>query len=279
MIHLIGGGGFIGRHIQKLSANLPISVWSHNSIYDHKLFNLSNPNTWNQLINEMPQRAVLLSWPGLPNYDHSHHLTTNLPNSFTLVKRLAESGLKELVVAGTCYEYGIQNGCLYPDILTSPCTLYGIAKDALCKSLQLLCKSYDMRLCWARIFYPYGEDQSSQSLMPSLINAARRNETTFQLSSPGLIRDFVSVEDVAYQLIQLLQSKSAYGIFNCASGKPTSIKTFAEEIIKKFNLDITLIYSHLQKRHTEPVEFWANMDKWDHFNLTTKKDYGGHGSY
>ncbi len=41
------------------------------------------------------------------------------------------AGFKHLLVAGTCFEYGLQNGCLHEELTPNPVTPYGLAKDSL----------------------------------------------------------------------------------------------------------------------------------------------------
>ena len=67
---------------------------------------------------------MLLSWPGLPNYNEIFHVTRNLTACIALFEQLAASGLKRILVAGSCYEYGLQNGPLKEDQPTDPQSCY-----------------------------------------------------------------------------------------------------------------------------------------------------------
>ncbi|MBN1983899.1 MAG: NAD(P)-dependent oxidoreductase, partial [Chitinivibrionales bacterium] len=80
-----------------------------------------------------PDRVIHLSWHGLPNYNKLHHIEENFINNFFFLKNLIEHGLKNLTTIGTCFEYGIVNGCLSEEMDTNPVTYYGIAKDTLRK--------------------------------------------------------------------------------------------------------------------------------------------------
>ena len=48
------------------------------------------------------------------------------------------AGTKRVLVAGTCFEYGIQSGPLSEDLPTFPANPYGLAKDTLRKLLEAL---------------------------------------------------------------------------------------------------------------------------------------------
>ena len=79
---------------------------------------------------------IHLAWGGLPNYRSLHHVETELPAQYRFLRGLVEAGLQSLVVAGTCFEYGMQSGPLDEEQPTRPETPYGFAKDTLRRELQ-----------------------------------------------------------------------------------------------------------------------------------------------
>ena len=56
------------------------------------------------------------------------------------VEALVNFGCKNIVVTGTCYEYGNINGCLEENLKVDPNNLYAIAKDSLRRSIQIICE-------------------------------------------------------------------------------------------------------------------------------------------
>ena len=169
-IHIIGSSGFIGKSVirEAISRNIDYKQWSHSSCDKKDYFNLLETDSWSLLMNSQPSTAILLSWPGLPNYSKAFHLNQNLPACMHLIDSLYKVGLKKLVVAGTCYEYGLQNGALKEDQLTDPINAYSIAKDSLRRYIFNNKTYSSLSCCWARIFYPYGLGQNPNSLLPSL---------------------------------------------------------------------------------------------------------------
>jgi nucleoside-diphosphate-sugar epimerase len=269
---LIGGNGFIGKSIQNIVTPRKLICFSHTQSCKEFYFDLNNRASWKNLISSAPKRVILLAWPGLDNYESPAHVTKNLPNSFSLVEELVNRGLKEIVVAGSCYEYGLQSGCLHPDTPTKPTSFYGIAKDALNMSLSLLCYRHSVRYCWTRIFFPFGEGQREASLVPALISAARAGQKTYKLGSKDLVRDFIHVQDVASRLVQLIQSNSSKGNFNCGSGQPVTLRTFVEMIIKQHDLAIEPLFDLIPLRPAEPFAYWADMENWSNVDSLAKSD-------
>ena len=269
---ILGSNGFIGKAVQRISHRDYTECYSHSSSRKDKNFDLKDPNTWADVIRNAPERVILLAWPELEDYDAFTHVTQNMPNAVKLVRRLIEKGLKELVVAGTCYEYGLRSGCLSPNASTSPINMYGIAKDSLNKVLSLICNQSNIRYCWVRVFFPYGKDQRQSSLVPSLITAAQCGHKTFELGPRDLIRDFIPVDQAAYRLLQLIHSEDAHGIFNCGTGRPISIRSFVEKLITEYSLEIEPVFNVKIQRPSEPLAAWADMENW----VCIKKLKGNH---
>src|SRR5690606_23951519 len=80
-----------------------------------------------------PDHAVILAWKGLPDFRNAIHLTYSYPYASILLKKLKEDGVKNISIAGTCLEYGLQEGALSVNTETEPVTNYGLAKDLLRK--------------------------------------------------------------------------------------------------------------------------------------------------
>jgi dTDP-6-deoxy-L-talose 4-dehydrogenase (NAD+) len=261
-IHLLGSEGFIGRAMQREAGEHALHCWSHQSSDPSHHFDLLDSSTWESLLSTNPSHVILLAWPGIPNYQETFHVTRNLPASIALIEQLAEAGLKRLVVAGTCYEYGMQNGPLREDQLVDPLNCYAIAKDALRRVMSTTMDSKRLQWCWLRIFYPYGEGQNPRSLLPSLTKAIQKGDQTFAMSSGRQIRDFIHVDQVARQLLALASCNHAFGIYNGGSGWPRSLLEIAEATIETHKSPIRLKKGALPDRSDEPLAFWADMGKF-----------------
>jgi nucleoside-diphosphate-sugar epimerase len=260
-IHLLGSEGFIGRAFQTQASEVDLCCWSHSKTGNSSYFDLLNPSSWEPLLRLQPTNVVLLSWPGLPNYNEPYHVTRNLPACIDLIERLATSGLKRIAIAGTCYEYGLQHGPLKENQPTDPQNCYAIAKDSLRRVLEKRCAFYGIQWSWARIFYPYGNGQNPKSFLPTLDQAIENGESEFQMSSGRQLRDFIPVEDVAARLLCLAQHPDAFGVYNIGSGHPLSLREMAEGRIARFSSNIRLALGIYPDREDEPTAFWADTTK------------------
>jgi dTDP-6-deoxy-L-talose 4-dehydrogenase (NAD+) len=228
---------------------------------EQNIFDLLVPESWEALADARPECVVLLAWPGLPHYQEPYHVTRNLPLSLQLVLKLVDSGIRRIVIAGTCYEYGLKNGQLVEHHATQPVNQYAIAKDCLRKSIEALAAQLRFEYQWLRIFYPFGEGQNPNSFLPSLDRAIERGDHAFEMSSGRQIRDFLPVEDVARHLVVLATHLSASGTYNSGSGVPASLREIAERRIKERASSISLRLGVYPDRWDEPLAFWADMSR------------------
>ncbi|MFA6103030.1 MAG: NAD(P)-dependent oxidoreductase [Victivallaceae bacterium] len=208
-----------------------------------------------------PEMVIHLAWSGLPNYSAPFHIEENLPANLSFLKSFIENGVKKIAVAGTCYEYGLQEGCLAEDAPSNPVTMYGLAKDTLRRSLELLIGNSSVRFNWIRIFYLYGPGQNSRALIPLLEHAVQRGEKVFNMSGGAQLRDYLPVEQAAGYICKIALQDKIRGIVNCCSGNPVSIKNLVESRIKELNAGIALNLGYYPYPEYEPMAFWGNSDK------------------
>ena len=160
------------------------------------------------------------------------HIEKNLFNNYQFIKNLVANGLKDITITGTCFEYGMVNGCLSEDIQTNPSNSYAIAKDSLRKFIEELKKQYKFNYKWIRLFYMYGEGQSEKSLVALLEKAIQNDEKEFNMSGGEQLRDYLHIQEVVYNILKIaLQNKIDNQIINCCSGKPISIRKFVENYL------------------------------------------------
>lgn len=208
-----------------------------------------------------PETLIHLAWPGLPNYGESFHMETNLVNDLAFLRNLITHGLGDATVAGTCFEYGMREGCLAEDDDPSPTNCYGEAKDTLRRNLEELGKQYEFRLKWVRLFYMYGDGQSPNSLIPQLARAVERGDAAFDMSPGDQQRDFLPIEKVAHNLCAIALQKKITGVINCCSGRPIEVKDFVAGYCRERGLDIELNLGAYPYSSMEPRNFWGSTEK------------------
>jgi nucleoside-diphosphate-sugar epimerase len=277
-ILVTGATGFVGKYVVNKLKNInsiEIIVTSTDQQKLEKYFS-NNPNIkiisyniYDQINNSLnlfdyfqkPDKLIHLAWKGLPNYGNPDHININLPADFLFLKNLISNGLKDITVSGTCFEYGNQEGKLNEDIYPNPLNYYSLAKDTLRRMLEIYKLSNPFQLKWTRLFYIYGKGQNSSSIIPQLENALERGETVFNMSGGEQIRDYLPVEDVATNLIDISIQNEIDGIINICSGIPCKVKDLVEEYLNKEKKNIKLNLGYYPYSKFEPMNFWGDNKK------------------
>lgn len=218
-----------------------------------------NENTYKLF--HSPDIMLHMAWEGLSDYKSSALVEKTLVAHSAFLRNIIDKGLKNLAVTGTCLEYGLKEGCLNEETPTEPVTNYGIAKDTLRKFLQQLKVQYRFNFNWLRLFYMYGQGQHPKSLIPQLEQAILNKQPSFDMSKGDQQRDYLPVEKVAEYIVDIALKQKDFGVVNCCSGKPVTVKSFAEEYLSKKNAKIQLNLGAHPYPDYEPFAFWGDNSK------------------
>ena len=269
-----GATGFIGNYVINeliknyqhdiiaTSSNMnkaQLSEWfSHVKYYEYDMNNEHN-NCFEYF--QQPDLMIHLAWQGLPNYKDLFHFENNLYSNYCFVKNMIEHGLKSIVITGTCFEYGMQNGSLKENFATMPSNPYAIAKDTMRKFLEELQKKINFEFKWIRLFYMYGKGQSSNSILSQLDKALTNDDSVFNMSGGEQLRDYLPISKVAEYIIKIAIQDRVSGIINCCSGTSISIKNLVENYLERKQKKIHLNLGYYPYPDYEPMSFWGDDKK------------------
>lgn len=274
-VAVTGSTGFIGRHVLAELAKHPVEVIAvarrlpadPPELPQGKVVRLDLQDASSDAFDLMgnPDVLVHLAWGGLPNYKSLHHFEQELPMQYRFLQALVQSGLRSIVVTGTCFEYGMQSGPLSEDMETRPSNPYGFAKDVLRRQLEYLRAVHPFALTWARLFYLYGEGQPENSLLPQLKRAVQHDDKVFNMSGGEQLRDYLPVTDVAKYLVALALARKDIGVVNICSGKPISVRKLVEAWVEENGWAIDLNLGYYAYPDYEPLAFWGTRSKLDNY--------------
>ena len=182
-----GGSGFIGKAVlENLLENieeveiLNLTRGSSKRISSKlEFFNcdLSNYKTYlTKVIEFKPEVVLHLAWEGIPDFslekcNKNILISTSFIESITKIK-----SCKKIIVTGSCFEYNNKIGKCNEDDIVIPKDYFTFAKKTILSFLELECTKNHIDYNWARLFYVYGPNQRSGSLIPTLIETLKSNK-------------------------------------------------------------------------------------------------------
>jgi nucleoside-diphosphate-sugar epimerase len=198
-----------------------------------------------------PEACIHLAWYAEPGkYLDSEQNMQSLSSSLSLFQALIKAGCRQIVAAGTCFEYDTNFGYLHEDTPAHPVSLYSATKLSCCLTGTQLAAKAKIAFAWGRIFYPYGPQEDQRRLVPAAIKALKQGDL-FPASPGDQIRDYIHVADVASAFCALLEKK-ANGIFNISSGSPVLIRQLLKTLGKLMNRSDLIQFGVAPYRAWEP---------------------------
>ncbi len=204
-----------------------------------------------------PECLIHLAWRNGFQHNADTHLA-DLPSHIRFLKNMVDAGLKLLTVMGTMHEVGYWEGAITAASPTNPLSYYGIAKNALRQALEVMVKGTDVSLHWLRGYYIFGNDSKSNSVLGKILEADRRGQELFPFTSGKNLYDYISVKELARQIVAASLQTKYTGIINCCSGIPTSLSEMAEKFIRDNGLKIRLQYGAFPDRPYDSPGVWGD---------------------
>lgn len=266
-ILITGGNGYVGSHVVTRLLDMGHEVMVCDVVFDAvdtrakkimaNIFD-STENIFDAL--KRPAVCLHLAWRN----GFVHNATTqmgDLSAHYRFLTSMIDGGLKHLAVMGSMHEVGYWEGMIDENTPCNPLSQYGIAKDALRRSMMLYCKDKNVCLQWLRGYYIYGDDQRNHSVFTKLLEANNRGQERFPFTTGKTQYDFISVEDFAEQIACAITQTEVTGIINCCSGHPISLAEKIEGYIKENDLTIKLDYGKYPDRPYDSPIIYGDATK------------------
>lgn len=183
---------------------------------------------WREIEKFAPEVCVHTAWISTPGvYLDSPENHRLVEWSLSFLKRLAALGANHFMVLGTCIEYRMTGLPLQEDRTPiEPTTLYARCKNELRLKLEENLAHHAARLCWTRVFYPYGPGEHPARLSSSIIENLRRDQP-ITLKTPNSRKDYIYIDDLARALALLIERKFS-GAVNLGVGEGVAVREIAE---------------------------------------------------
>ena len=270
-LFVTGGTGFIGSHFVRTalrarhrvvairrSGSMPRiqlteePAWIDKELFDCEPHNLQGIDALVHFASAgvSPQKA---SWEEMFNF--------NVNGTLHIMQVAKTAGVPRIVIAGSCAEYG--NSAARLELIPTntslePTSGYSASKAAAFIATRAFSIENSLELCYLRIFQAYGEGQYERNFWPQLRRAALAGED-FPMTKGEQVRDFIAVEDVAARFLDVAANSNLKPgnpeIHNIGSGKPQTLRAFAEHWWEKWEAKGKLLYGAIPYRENEVMRY------------------------
>lgn len=262
---IIGGGGFLGRHVALLLANCGHSV----QIASRSPLHFQFPKGIRDIITWIQCDVRNGTWSDIiSNVDVIHYYAWSTINSTASADPVgdAETNILPLIsmlqaVAGLTHRrpriiFSSSGGTVYgilkqlpvmEDHPTAPISPYGVGKRSAELYLGSFRAMHELDCRVARIANPFGVGQnlhSGQGAVSKFIDCALTNKPIDIWGDGNVIRDFIHISDVAHALLAISEATidmNSPWIFNVGSGQPARINDVVTSIERIVNRQLDVI--------------------------------------
>lgn len=270
-IFITGSNGFIGSHVVKKALNCGHEIVGLRRSNNLAKIELPFQPIWVEGTLEADMRQVLEGCEAIihlaaygvnPNFDSWYEaFRWNVSASVNLWDQAKEVGVKRFIIAGSCSEYG-RSAERYKYVPCNaplePISAYAASKAAATLAAMAFARENDLELAVLRPFHIFGEGESQERLWPSLKKSALAGED-FPMTFGEQIRDFTPVELAAETFIhfatEAIITKGEPVIHNIGTGRPMSLKSFAQNQWKKFGATGRLKLGEIPYRKNEVMRY------------------------
>lgn len=168
-----------------------------------------------------------LAWQGVRGVDRNNAdlQRQNYEMSINVIQTAGSLGCRVFLGAGSQAEYGCAHGPTDEATPLCPTCEYGKAKALTWEKGAQLADLLGMRMIWPRIFSVYGPHDNPTTLVMTGIKKMMKNEE-LRLTECTQLWDFLYVQDAVLAIEALIQSHTASGAFNVASGHTRPLQEF-----------------------------------------------------
>jgi nucleoside-diphosphate-sugar epimerase len=270
---VVGGNGFIGRHVVEHAQSLGWAVTSlslskpkgeASKDVVHAAADISDLTALQKVLRET-QFDYVVNCGGY--VDHKlfsgggrELLDSHFGGLLNLIELLDRDILKGFVNIGSSDEYGVAPAPQAEDLRESPISPYSSGKVAATHFLQMMHRTESFPVTTLRLFLTYGPGQDNRRFLPQIINGCLE-DNSFPTSAGEQLRDFCYVDDTVKAIFAALLSTSAKGeVVNIASGQPVSIRHMIEKVCQLVGGGAPQ-FGSLPYRPGENMELYADISK------------------
>lgn len=272
---LIGGTGFLGKHLANkfLNSGIPVKIVSRNSCpfpaktphLTHYQFDIENDPPWLEITKDIETVFFLYS-PNIPRSTKST-LSIDINSIVSIGQSLLDASVKN-GVKKICFPssggavYGISSDKILSEkSLTNPISIYGITKLLFEKLLLLYHHHHGLNYLIYRLSNVYGPHQNLDKPQGVISHWLKKiiEGRDIEIWGDGLVRrDYIFINDAIDAIYISSQSEIRNRVFNVGSGRSYHLVDIIN--ILKSNLNLSFNYRHKSSDISDVEDATLNVD-------------------
>lgn len=270
-----GATGFIGANLVRklILQNNPVSIIARNkdlnwrlhdivSKLDIHVVDLTDPKLSEIISKIQPTIIFHLATYGTSSseVEIDKMVDVNIKGTLNLIRAVKKTHFKLFLNTGSSSEYGMKTLPMCESDVLEPINDYGISKAVVSMFCQKIAKTENLPIVTFRLFSPYGQFESKERFIPTVITRMLKNEP-LELSSPVFVRDFIFIQDVVDAYLHAVDNNLPLGaIINIASGKQHTLEDVVNLVREHTGSTSKVVWNPLkaQSRQVEPICWQAN---------------------
>jgi UDP-glucose 4-epimerase len=276
-IVLVGGGGFIGRHVARLLLNdgNKVVMLSRNVNVDSLAIDPSIEVHYGDYGDREFLRSVLAGSNAVIHLAHDSlqlnqicdmavEYRRNIAPAIQLMEECIAAGIERFIFVssgGTVYGNSASRKPLKEIAAPLPISLYGTSKLCIEHVVHLYCMQRGLPGIVVRPANAYGPGQipfKGQGLVATAFASAIKGNSITIFGDGCAVRDYVHVDDIAYAITSLLTDGLIGEVYNVGSGVGTSVLELIQDhilpIVKHAGLDL-----RLERREARAIDVAYNV--------------------
>lgn len=171
--------------------------------------------------------------------DPARYVRIHAEGTASLLQACRADGVRKIVYISSAEVYGRpRRNPVSEDEPLSARSFYGAAKIGAEKLIEAAVHSFDLGAVILRPFSVYGPGASPQSLIPRIIDQARRGSPV-ELRDLRPVRDYSFVTDVAEAIVLACSTQTRdFDVFNVGTMQGTRVEHVARLIVNAMGLDL-----------------------------------------
>ena len=271
---LTGITGFLGSHIAEIlnQNNIEIiglkrstsDLSKCTSFADNiKWIDLDHGSDWKaQVIAQSPTEIIHCAWIGVEASDRNQWSlqAKNIALLIDLLEITQGLNIKKFIFLGSQAEYGNISYKVSEDDVVQPMSAYASIKLSCLQILKTYSELNKINWLWLRVFSVFGERESDNWLIPSVIKKMRTG-TEMDFTGGAQQYAYLYAGDFAKILLSIVESEIKSGVYNVSGNHTLTLRSLLSQIRDAINPSFQLNFGAIPYRENQSMHIEGDISK------------------